>query len=707
MSKMPGMTRLPFSISTPFLCIWSSIRIFTIYPRTSIPFMSCPTHQLWGGPILAGLLITVAWIAFATETVSAKESSDNPNADCDELIDIYLPENPQHADYVMKIQYSDRLICLARNNALYRALLRRVGLDRKYRKEAIMGLADANDTNAITEWLSAVRRLDRDGAQLDPRVAGRNASDEEWNSLLKDYVALFSGLKPTRSQENEIIETMVELAVDGTSAGVRKLAYATIVNLDSGLDRAWKLANQSHSDIVDIFAAGPWISSEEIKRSLFAAGLSMKRGDPPLEREFIRFLAVVPGHDTEIFNLLRGYLETPLQGEAIRSLLNRDPGQWPLESVANFVDELTSIYSLLPPKTRTKGEGKQLVALLERLVDYLPKEKSAVLRARLEGLEVTEISLRAMREQMAFDKEVIVLQAGQPVEISFFNNDTMPHNIVIARPNSMETVGVAADQLAILQEAGDRRYVPDIEEVLYQSDMVESGRTATLSFVAPEKEGVYPMLCTFPGHWLKMFSAVVVTKDKHAYVASNNPLPSRDSLLGIKNYDHKYPILVDSLHKKDESRSFEKGKSAFYSRACVSCHMVGGKGGRVGPELTKLGEKQQSHDILRSILYPSEKIDPQYAKAEIEHLESGKIYAGVLIPQDDPDTIYLVEDPLSECEPVVFRRDEVDIVPLKVSPMPEGLLRRSSPEEVLDLVAFLVAGGDPEHPVFNRSDTDE
>ena len=668
---------------------------------------SCPSHQMRRSPILVCLMIIVAWIASAQQQASAEELRDNPSAECDELFDIYLPENPQHADYVMKIQYSDRLVCLERNSALYRAMLRRVGLDRKYRKEAISGLADVNGTNEFAEWLSAVRRLDRDGAELDPRAGDRDISHEEWNSLLKDYVALFSDFKLSRSQKDEISEAMMVLAVDGNFSDIRKLAFATLVNLDKGLGRAWKLANQSRSDIVDIFAAGPWISSEEIRQDLYSAGLSMEFSDASLERQFIRFLAAVPGHDTEIFNLLRGYLKTPLQGEAIRTLLDRDPGQWPLESLANFVVELTSIYSLLPPKARTKGEGKQLVALLERLVDYLPKEKSAVLRARLEGLEVAEISLRAMREQMAFDKEVIVLQAGQPVEITFLNDDTMPHNIVIASPNSMETVGVAADQLAVLQEAGGRRYVPDIEEVLYQSDMVESGRTATLSFVAPEKEGVYPMLCTFPGHWLKMFSAVVVTKDKHAYVASNNPLPSRDSLLGIKNYDHKYPMLVDLLHKQDESRSFEKGKSAFYSRACVSCHMVGGKGGRVGPELTKLGEKQQSHDILRSILYPSEKIDPQYAKAEIEHLESGKVYAGVLIPQDDSDTIYLVEDPLSECEPVVFRRDEIDIVPLKVSPMPEGLLRRSSPEEVLDLVAFLVAGGDPEHPVFNRSNTDE
>ena len=120
----------------------------------------------------------------------------------------------------------------------------------------------------------------------------------------------------------------------------------------------------------------------------------------------------------------------------------------------------------------------------------------------------------------------------------------------------------------------------------------------------------------------------------------------------------------------------------------------------MGPELSELAGKQKPVDILRSIIYPSEKIDPQFAKVEIEHLETGKLSTGVLIPQEDPQIVYLVEDPLAECEPEVFDRDQVEITPLKLSPMPEDLLRRSSPEEDLDLVAYLYAGGDPEHPVY-------
>ena len=40
--------------------------------------------------------------------------------------------------------------------------------------------------------------------------------------------------------------------------------------------------------------------------------------------------------------------------------------------------------------------------------------------------------------------------------------------------------------------------------------------------------------------------------------------------------------------------------------------------------------------------------------------------------------------------------------PSKVSPMPEGLPGLMTKEEVLDLVAYTLSGGDPKHEVFKR-----
>ena len=50
----------------------------------------------------------------------------------------------------------------------------------------------------------------------------------------------------------------------------------------------------------------------------------------------------------------------------------------------------------------------------------------------------------------------------------------------------------------------------------------------------------------------------------------------------------------------------------------------------------------------------------------------------------------------------VDRKDVKSMEPSKVSPMPEGLLQFMTREEVLDLVAYTLSGGDPKHEVFKK-----
>jgi hypothetical protein len=44
----------------------------------------------------------------------------------------------------------------------------------------------------------------------------------------------------------------------------------------------------------------------------------------------------------------------------------------------------------------------------------------------------------------------------------------------------------------------------------------------------------------------------------------------------------------------------------------------------------------------------------------------------------------------------------VSIEPSKVSPMPTGLLNVLTKDEILDLVAYVLAGGNPHHETFRR-----
>ena len=116
------------------------------------------------------------------------------------------------------------------------------------------------------------------------------------------------------------------------------------------------------------------------------------------------------------------------------------------------------------------------------------------------GTPVT-INLKVIEHEMKFDKKTFIVKAGQKVTIRFTNPDFMQHNLLLATPGSLEKVGAAADLLAREANAIALNYVPKMTEILYSTELVSPEGNATLEFIAPEKPGDYPFLCTVPGHW--------------------------------------------------------------------------------------------------------------------------------------------------------------------------------------------------------------
>ncbi|MFM7036048.1 MAG: hypothetical protein ACKOYJ_12855, partial [Planctomycetia bacterium] len=59
-------------------------------------------------------------------------------------------------------------------------------------------------------------------------------------------------------------------------------------------------------------------------------------------------------------------------------------------------------------------------------------------------------------------------------------------------------------------------------------------------------------------------------------------------------------------------------------------------------------------------------------------------------------------DPLARCEPVEVAKQAIDERSKSpVSLMPKGLLNKLSQEEILDLVAYLLAKGDRDHALYS------
>src|SRR5262249_37087453 len=141
-----------------------------------------------------------------------------------------------------------------------------------------------------------------------------------------------------------------------------------------------------------------------------------------------------------------------------------------------------------------------------------------------------------------------------------------------------------------------------------------------LSFTAPAKAGVYPYVCTYPGHWRRMYGALYVVEDLDEYLAdpeaylAKHPLPAADELLKFvrPRTAWKFEDLAASAEAL-RGRSFANGKQMFQVATCVACHKLNGAGTEFGPDLTKLDPKQQKPaEVLRDILEPSFRINEKY-----------------------------------------------------------------------------------------------
>ncbi len=159
--------------------------------------------------------------------------------------------------------------------------------------------------------------------------------------------------------------------------------------------------------------------------------------------------------------------------------------------------------------------------------------------------------------------------------------------------------------------------------------------------------------------------------------------------------------LVALEGKLKSGRNFKNGERAYSAARCVICHRFGGDGGATGPDLSQVAGRFGLKDLAESIVEPSKVISDQY-KASIVLTVEGKTYVGKIV-NDANGKYTIVVDPEDSTKVVEVKKDEVESIKLSnVSLMPEKLLGALNENEVLDMLAYLLSRGDPNHPMFRR-----
>lgn len=147
---------------------------------------------------------------------------------------------------------------------------------------------------------------------------------------------------------------------------------------------------------------------------------------------------------------------------------------------------------------------------------------------------------------------------------------------------------------------------------------------------------------------------------------------------------------------------FESGERAYQAGMCILCHRMRGEGGAAGPDLTQAHTKFNNYEMIFAVYSPNDEISDQYANT-LFHMEDGKKLSGRIKKETD-DLITLMPNPFNEGYTIELQKDSVlkrELSPL--SPMPSGLLNRLNPKEIKNLFAYIQAGGDENHEVYQQN----
>ncbi len=146
-------------------------------------------------------------------------------------------------------------------------------------------------------------------------------------------------------------------------------------------------------------------------------------------------------------------------------------------------------------------------------------------------------------------------------------------------------------------------------------------------------------------------------------------------------------------------RQYDNGRNLFQQATCIKCHRFNETGSTAGPALTKVALKYGPLELLTHVMEPSKEVSEIYQQHEVI-LKDGSTILGRLVSSKGGRVILNIDiqdrDALKVIEPKFIK----SMGPSKISLMPSNLLNTLHENDILDLLAYLLAKGDPTDPMF-------
>ncbi|MCX6956543.1 MAG: c-type cytochrome [Verrucomicrobia bacterium] len=148
-------------------------------------------------------------------------------------------------------------------------------------------------------------------------------------------------------------------------------------------------------------------------------------------------------------------------------------------------------------------------------------------------------------------------------------------------------------------------------------------------------------------------------------------------------------------------RDFAQGKALFSAAACIICHRFNNEGGGIGPDISGAGSRYSVKDLLENIVEPSKVISDQYESLQLD-LANGSTVVGRIVGEENGELLVMSNPFMPEEKTKVKASDVKSRKVYPVSMMPPGLINGLNPEELKNLLAYVLSGGNAQDKMFAK-----
>ncbi len=430
---------------------------------------------------------------------------------------ILFETSPRAVEYQLNRLSNDQLVAVERSDSdvkyrpVYLALLSRRAMARPIRAEALTALVKIDGTTPTRVLLAALAKVP---------VSETNESDAQNVDTL---LGLLLGQPADILRQQR--DTLARAAAESSEPLVRRGAYGGLMIADGDPMPAWQAAAKLEGHLVELLRSVPHLGKAEQLRAALSTPVTTllaETRDPGTRAAAIGALAWTRP-DAATFDLLAREIlqsgDAESRAAAIKAMPLIPESAWTPGTIATLTTAIVALVKATPSASRTAPPTLDAIQLGERLAAALPADARLGVRRDLRALGVLVVRMQAVPEQMIFDLNWFVVQTGKPVQILLTNPDAMPHNLVIGQPGSLQEIGTKGGTMPPPADPVAKAYVPDTPLVLQATRLLNAGETGRLNFTAPAKPGQYVYLCTFPGHWVRMYGVMLVVENLEAWEA--------------------------------------------------------------------------------------------------------------------------------------------------------------------------------------------